>query len=242
MASLKLSSFVFGVLYTTLAVAGVIPPRDDAPVLTQAAIAIKLSPQSSSSSPASRRALTGASLVQDLVSKALAETTGNTTISARKRDVEFEVLPLYTTITPERIAQMVAEAVANDPTYVPSDFGAWYQVQFTSEDVASFQAEEEKLLQTLGATAEVTSAQRLAGAPISQPQSPNPNQIKPNDDPRFKDQGYLRGDGINAEYAWSKKGGDGANTTLIDVERGWFLAHEDLVSLSSILPRFSPKY
>ncbi|KAM7195791.1 Peptidase S8/S53 domain containing protein [Naviculisporaceae sp. PSN 640] len=234
MPSLKLSSLVFGVLYTTLAVAGVLPPRDDAPVLTQAAIAIKLSPQSSGSSPASRRALTGASLVQDLVSKALAETTGNTTPS-RKRDVQFEVLPLFNTITPEKIAEMVAEAVANDPTYVPADFGAWYQVQFTgSEDVESFTAEEEKLLQTLGATAEVTSAQRLATAP-QQPQTPNPNTISPNDDPRFVDQGYLKGDGINAQYAWTKKGGDGANTTLIDVERGWFLTHEDLIGANITL-------
>ncbi|KAM7195521.1 major intracellular serine protease [Rhypophila sp. PSN 637] len=219
MAPLKLSSLFFGVLYTTLAVAGVLPPRADAPALTTAAIAIKISPQSSGST-LTRKALTGAQLVEDLVSKALQ--TGNITLS--KRDAQFEVLPLYTSLTAEKIAEMVREAVANDPTYVPTDFGAWFQVHFSAEDAAAFESQEATLLKTLGASSDVASAQTLAGTPIKAPQ----NTIKPDDDPRFKDQGYLRGDGINAQYAWGQKGGDGANTTFCDVERGWFLTHEDL--------------
>lgn len=52
------------------------------------------------------------------------------------------------------------------------------------------------------------------------------------DDPRSASQGYLdpSPDGIDAEYAWSIPGGDGAGVKFIDLERGWTLDHEDLVA------------
>jgi serine protease len=46
------------------------------------------------------------------------------------------------------------------------------------------------------------------------------------------DQSYLDAapDGIDAEYAWTFVGGDGAGQRLIDLEQGWTLDHEDIVA------------
>ncbi len=46
--------------------------------------------------------------------------------------------------------------------------------------------------------------------------------------PLFSQQGYLDGiSGINVQAAW-QRGADGTGTRFIDLEQGWFLAHEDL--------------
>jgi len=57
------------------------------------------------------------------------------------------------------------------------------------------------------------------------------------DDPRWPDQGYLdpAPDGIDAEYAWTFPGGDGAGLRFIDLERGWTLDHEDLIAQGAAL-------
>ncbi|EJR11775.1 hypothetical protein IIA_05882 [Bacillus cereus VD014] len=56
--------------------------------------------------------------------------------------------------------------------------------------------------------------------------------VNPYDEPRFSRQGYLEEAplGINAPYAWGIKGGDGQGATFVDLEEGWLLNHEDLVS------------
>ncbi|KAK4194227.1 peptidase S8/S53 domain-containing protein [Triangularia verruculosa] len=57
-----------------------------------------------------------------------------------------------------------------------------------------------------------------------------PPAVNPNDDPRSGNQGYLNAapQGINARYAWTVTGGDGANVGVVDMEQGWNLNHEDL--------------
>ena len=47
------------------------------------------------------------------------------------------------------------------------------------------------------------------------------------DDPLFVNQGYLGTKGINAAAAWAKNS-TGVGKELVDLENGWFLAHEDL--------------
>lgn len=58
-----------------------------------------------------------------------------------------------------------------------------------------------------------------------------PTSVYPYDDPRYPRQGYLKPAplGIDAEYAWKLKGGDGKGITFVDVEQGWALNHEDLI-------------
>ena len=56
--------------------------------------------------------------------------------------------------------------------------------------------------------------------------------VTPGDDARFPNQGYLdpAPEGIDAEYAWTVTGGDGAGQNFVDIEWGWTLNHEDLVA------------
>ena len=68
---------------------------------------------------------------------------------------------------------------------------------------------------------------------LTPPEIQLPNlSVNPYDDPRFKNQGYLEAapKGINTSHAWSIKGGDGKDTTFVDMEYGWLLNHEDLVN------------
>jgi hypothetical protein len=56
--------------------------------------------------------------------------------------------------------------------------------------------------------------------------------VNPADDPNQPGQGYQNPapDGIDAEYAWTFPGGDGAGVGFVDLEQGWTLNHEDLLS------------
>lgn len=190
----------------------VLPIREDA-TLPRSAIALKLN----AGALHTRDSLTGAQLVEDLVRKA------QDGWQDARRSTNFKVLPLITSLSTERLAEMVQQAVENDSTYKPVDFSTWYQVQFPqSTEEANFD-DIIQLLHTLGKNEEVASCQQLKSHKFP--------AVKPNDDPKYKDQGYLKpaGAGINAAYAWGFPGGDGAGTTVIDVERGWQLEHEDLV-------------
>lgn len=59
---------------------------------------------------------------------------------------------------------------------------------------------------------------------------PTDATVNSQDDPRFTNQGYLQPAplGIDAFFAWTQTGGDGAGQHFVDVERGWTLNHEDL--------------
>ncbi len=202
-----------------------IPRRDNADI-PRSAIALKLSnPGTGLLGKVARdavnsglAALSGAELVEALIQEALPES------QITKRDAEFTVLPLITTISPDDLSEMAQRAVTMDPTYVPTNFSSWFQVQFP--DITEDQGSEEaiRLLDTLAKYPEVASCQKLGGLKL-------PSKVEPKDDPKFPEQGYLTAAnvGINAQYAWGFAGGDGAGTTVIDVERGWKLDHEDLV-------------
>ncbi|MBI1630299.1 S8 family peptidase [Bacillus safensis] len=66
---------------------------------------------------------------------------------------------------------------------------------------------------------------------VAGPPTPPPI-VNESDDPYSASQGYLYAapDGINAKYAWQFPGGDGSGITIIDIEQGWNLKHEDLIS------------
>lgn len=203
-------------LFPTLVSAASIPMPRDEDNAPRAAIAIKLH----SSASLAARSLNGIDLVESLVRKAQADS------HLAKRDAKFNVSPLITSPSPERVAALVQKAAALDPTYVPTDFTAWYKVYFAdplpgqgvvSQDISN-------LLTTLSQYDEVTSCQPLIGA--------RPPAVNPSNDPEFPEQTYLTAApvGIDSQYAWGFPGGDGANTTIIDIERGWKLDHEDLVA------------
>lgn len=62
----------------------------------------------------------------------------------------------------------------------------------------------------------------------------DPPQGTPVPNPRASQQGYLAKateGGIDAKYAWTVPGGDGAGQAFVDLERGWMRDHEDLTPL-----------
>jgi hypothetical protein len=197
-------------LFNSVLAAPTQPRDDDAP---RSAIAIKLNKAASRA-----RSVAGASVVEDLIRKAQSGS------GLAKRDAQFNVQPLITSLSNEQLSELVQRAVANDPNYKPVDFGAWYQVQFPETTAEEDESEVLRLLTSLIGYEEVASAQRLA-------KSAESPAVQPSDDPMYADQGYLTGGGvgIDAVYAWGFPGGDGAGTTVIDVEGGWDLDHEDLV-------------
>ncbi|MFM7056533.1 MAG: S8 family peptidase [Planctomycetota bacterium] len=62
------------------------------------------------------------------------------------------------------------------------------------------------------------------------PGGPTPPPVNAADDPLARDQGYLDAapGGIDARFAWGYT--DGLAVAVVDLERGWTLDHEDLVS------------
>lgn len=123
---------------------------------------------------------------------------------------------MYTAVTPERIRQLVDEAMRRDAAYRPPDFLSYFIVACPPA------VDPEELAKALSAWKSVQTA--YFDPPGSDP------AVSPADDPRSSNQGYLdpAPDGIDAEFAWGLPGGDGQGQNVIDLERGWTLNHEDL--------------
>ncbi|KAK1834937.1 peptidase S8/S53 domain-containing protein [Podospora conica] len=213
-ASKLTKALVVGLLWALPSGAASVPRQADVEAALPPVIAIKLGPGSSPSRKRQDASTAGAKLVESLVLKALP------TPKLGRRNGNLKTLPLYNSLSPEAIDQIVKDAEANDPTYKAPNFHAWFQVQLPDT-----QTKINTLLQTLAAYPEIESCQRLGSAA-------RPPAVQPDDDPLFPEQAYLRdaSRGINAQYAWGFPGGDGAGTTLIDVESGWKLDHPDLVA------------
>ena len=164
--------------------------------------------------------------------------------------LKHSIKPLITSQLPDTVAQLVSRAAQLDPTYVPVDFGSWYQVEFDPEEVHSLKGDDgdstdattelHRLAHRLHGDDDVVSAHLLHRDP------PPPPTVNWQNDPRSKNQGYLEPapNGIDAKYAWTCTGGDGAGTNVVDLEYGWDLNHEDLVStsLQCSIPSIQPTY
>ena len=126
--------------------------------------------------------------------------------------------PMFTSISPDRIRQLVGEATYRDPCYRPPNFETYFVVEIPPE------INGEDLLSAILALQSVQTA--YVDPPHGDP------AVDPSDDPRFPDQGHLDPApyGIDAEWAWGYPGGDGAGQSLIDLEQGWTLDHEDLIA------------
>ena len=77
----------------------------------------------------------------------------------------------------------------------------------------------------------VTAVRALPFVEFAYEESPlAPASVDPSDDPLAPLQAYLLPApfGIDAFFAWSLAGSDGANVKFVDIERGWQLTHEDL--------------
>lgn len=131
---------------------------------------------------------------------------------------ELKLSPVFTFLKPDELAKLVRQAVETDPTYKPADFDSFYYVDSpTGTDLMAL-------------TKSLLSWQSVQEAYIDHT-GPDP-LVNASDDPRSVNQGYLdpAPDGIDAEYAWTFTGGDGAGQRFIDLERGWTLDHEDILA------------
>jgi serine protease len=131
--------------------------------------------------------------------------------------------PVFTYLNRDDVQKLSQRAVEMDPTYKPANFGAFYYLDAPPEtDLVA-------LVKTL------LSWHSIQEAYIDQA-GPDP-VVNAANDPRSVNQGYLdpAPDGIDAEYAWTFVGGDGAGQRFIDLERGWTLNHEDIAAHGATL-------
>ena len=122
---------------------------------------------------------------------------------------------LYTALEPDELRGLAARAAERDTAYEPPDLLHWFTVD-APRGIAS-----KELARLLAAWEVVAQAE---------PDAPAVDPVVPADDPRSGNQGYLdpAPDGIDAEFAWGRPGGDGVGQRVVDLEQGWTLNHEDL--------------
>ncbi|MEM8962869.1 MAG: S8 family serine peptidase [Acidobacteriota bacterium] len=127
------------------------------------------------------------------------------------------LIRLYTSLSPDRIEELLAKASERDDSYEPPNLFTWYTVDAPANTSSKELAEH--LLRWEIVEKAYPDARAVDPMPVSAA-----------DDPRWPDQGYLdpAPEGIDAEFAWTIAGGDGAGQRFIDLEQGWTLNHEDL--------------
>ncbi|MDQ1814260.1 S8 family serine peptidase [Massilia sp. CCM 9210] len=134
----------------------------------------------------------------------------------------LRVRPVFTLVRGNQLEELIRRAVQMDPTYKPADFGTFFYIDAPSDtDLVA-------LARTL---------MRWNSVQTAYVDRAGPPPVNPSDDPQRVNQGYLdpAPDGIDAEYAWTMPGGDGAGQRLIDLESGWTLDHEDLAAHGATL-------
>ena len=127
----------------------------------------------------------------------------------KKLSQEFPGLklsPVFTYLKRGDLQELTRRAMKMDPTYKPAEFDAFVYVD------ASPETDLVTLVKTLLSWNSVQNAYIDQGGPDP--------VVNPADDPRFVNQGYLdpAPDGIDAEYAWTFVGGDGAGQLRVAAE------------------------
>lgn len=136
----------------------------------------------------------------------------------------LRVINMFSGLKAEDIDRLVARAQENDAEYRAPNFHNYFVV------VCPPDVNPASVAQALGRSEEVEWAYVEAGP------TPPP-QVNPTDDPRQANQGYedAAPNGINAEFAWTVAGADGAGVGFVDMEQGWTLTHEDLTAAAITL-------
>lgn len=125
---------------------------------------------------------------------------------------------VYTAVSSERMKELVAAAVLQDPTYEPPNFLAFFTISVPSLEMAKTLAE---LLQRWEIVEEAY-VESLPDLPFQLPQ----NYVESPAMPSVVASPHIGG--IGATYAWMLLGGDGRGVNFVDIERGWRLDHPDL--------------
>jgi hypothetical protein len=128
---------------------------------------------------------------------------------------------LFTSVDPQRIQEL--ETQGQRAGKRPRNLLTYYRI------ACGDGVEEEALAKALSTLPYVEQA--YVEAPVTDP------LVNPADDTYSPTQGYLdpAPDGIDARYAWTLTGGDGAGIAFIDLEQGWVPTHEDLTARAPTL-------
>lgn len=137
----------------------------------------------------------------------------------RLRDAfgEISFTPVFSERTREQLPQLQRLASRRDPSYEPEPLTTFFYAE------AEGAGDLMELVELLAASAAVRSAEV---------EIPGPDPVvNATDDPRAAAQTYLdpAPGGLDARYAWTVPGGAGGGQTVVDIEQGWTLDHEDLV-------------
>ncbi|MFN0191593.1 MAG: S8 family peptidase [Aestuariivirga sp.] len=136
---------------------------------------------------------------------------------------DVRLTPAITSMKPDEIRKLQSIAAERDPTYAPANFDNFFEAEGEKvEDISAFAA-------ALRRMPSLRSVEVERGGP--------PPLVDASNDPLAVNQGYLDAapGGINARFAWTVTGGDGAGQAVVDVEGGWELAHEDLTAHGATL-------
>ncbi|EMK2594323.1 S8 family serine peptidase [Bacillus cereus] len=128
---------------------------------------------------------------------------------------------LFTSVSPEQIQNLEVKA----PNHVSTSLLNYYILQNQNSGY-------EEIVDKLKASSLIEDAYMKKQEKIMPPEVQSSSvALNPNNNPRFKKQGYLEAApyGINAPFAWGIQGGNGNGITFVDMEYGWLLNHEDLL-------------
>ncbi|MBJ8109354.1 S8 family serine peptidase [Bacillus cereus group sp. N6] len=129
---------------------------------------------------------------------------------------------LFTSVSPEEIQDLEVKA----PNNVSTSLLNYYILQTQNGE------QKEELVDKLKTSSLIEDVYMQKQEKITPPEVQISSvALSPNNNPRFKQQGYLEAApyGINAPFAWGVQGGNGNGITFVDMEYGWLLNHEDLV-------------
>ncbi|MGH4026866.1 MAG: S8 family peptidase [Pseudonocardiaceae bacterium] len=126
--------------------------------------------------------------------------------------------PVFTALDPQRLRELQEQAARRDPSYRPESLDRFFYIDVPeARDLESVAKQLRQWATVRSVDIEVVGPDPLVNAA---------------DDPRNTNQDYLDAapTGINARYAWTFTGGDGAGQRIVDLERGWTFNHEDLAA------------
>ncbi|MEO1139015.1 MAG: S8 family peptidase [Pseudomonadota bacterium] len=135
----------------------------------------------------------------------------------------LRIRPRWKAVKAGQVRELIEKATQMDSTYRPGPILQYFEV------ICPNDTKPREVLKTLLGWSMIVDA---FVAP--EPQTP---PVTPADDPRWGNQGYLdpAPEGIDAEFAWTIAGGDGAGQNFVDIEWGWTLNHEDLIAHGATL-------
>jgi hypothetical protein len=141
-----------------------------------------------------------------------------------QRHPDLRMNRMFPTLSQKQLETIMRKAHQNDVTY-NVNLLSWYKIVVPDNENV------DRIKDTL-VEIDIVEKAYVEGGPTFPPSSVNFS-----DDSRAINQGYQTAApiGVDARYAWTITGGDGTGIQFVDIENGWTLNHDDLISKSITL-------